>query len=227
MALAADLLLDASTIETRAQEVDDANERLAQVSTVPLEVAQLIEALVAELVTMPEREIAQMDPYLLLALQRGALAAQAALLLEDNTQKRRQLRVALEQVRQAFRDFNEAYAVDEDRSAKDVARWLAETVSVPQATWATLVGTTARTFQRWISSVDNTRPQGEEERRLRIIARIVNHLRHAVTGAGAVNWFQRPRDELGGLRPLDLLDDPDSTKRLLTIASRTRSSNAA
>ena len=32
-----------------------------------------------------------------------------------------------------------------------------------------------------------------DERRLRIVARIVNQLRHSLTGPGVVDWFGHPR----------------------------------
>lgn len=226
MALAP-VLLDKKQSALKVQELADANESLAKQDAVTPEVREVIDDLVRELLAMSESEVAQMDPYLLFALQRGALRAEQALSTERGLQQRRELRIALEQVRQAFRDFSETWPVGEDRPAKDVARWLAETVSVPQATLATLVGTTSRTFQRWISPSDPTRPQGLEERRLRVIARITNQLRHALTGPGVVTWLQTPRDELGSAAPIALVDDPDATRRLLTLASRARSSNAA
>lgn len=226
MALAP-VLLNSSQSARKVQDLADANERLAREDSVSGDVRKVIHDLVQELLEMTDSEVAQMDPYLLLALQRGALHAEAALNAEPGRDQRRQLRIALEQVRQAFRDFSGAWPIADDRSAKDVARWLADKVSVPQATLASLVGTTGRTFQRWISLTDSTRPLGIEEQRLRVVARITNHLRHALTGPGVVSWLQTPRPELNGRSPIDLVDEPDATRTLLTLASRARSSNAA
>lgn len=226
MALAPVLLDEQSTAE-KAREVGEVNDRLAGVTTVPHEVGETVDDLVRELLAMPESDAAQMDPYLLLALQRGVLAATRALHLPRVEDQRRNLRIALEQIRQSLRDFSEARSTLEETPAKDVARWLVDTVSVPQATWAELIGTTPRTFQRWISLVDPTRPQGEEERRLRVIARMVNHLRHAFTGPGVVAWLQQPSDDLRGAAPVALLDRPDAIKQLVTLAARARSFGAA
>ena len=87
------------------------------------------------------------------------------------------------------------------------------------------MGVDERTFQRW--SQQKTTPRGDEARRLRLIARSANHLRHALTGPGVVRWFTRPRSELGEQRPIDVLDDPDAADRLTTLAAGTRSSSAS
>jgi hypothetical protein len=49
----------------------------------------------------------------------------------------------------------------------------------------------------------------------------VNHLRHAMTARGAVQWLQRPHPEFDDRRPVDELKDPDSYRRLIRIASGT------
>jgi hypothetical protein len=222
----APLLADRNALSGRLRDVAAANDRLAGRSRVPADVRRVIERLVRDVADLPGAEVAQTDPYLLLALQRGLLAASAAL-SRGPREQRAGLRIALEQIRQALRDVSDAHPVADDRSAKEVARWLAATLSVPQAVLADLLGTTPRTFQRWISPADPTRPQGEEEWRLRIIAQLAAQLRHALTGPGVVAWLQRPRPELKGRPPISLLEDPDATRRLLTLASRARTSAAA
>ena len=81
-------------------------------------------------------------------------------------------------------------------------------VEVPQRDLADLLGVDLRRFQRWISARERTRPEGEEARRLRALARLVGQLRHAFTPAGVVAWFDWPRPELGGATPRELLADP-------------------
>jgi hypothetical protein len=90
-----------------------------------------------------------------------------------------------------------------------------------------LLGVRERTFQRWISETEASRPEGDDARRLRIVARIVDHLRHSLTGPGVVRWFERSRRELGGKTPAALLDEPDAVGRLLSLAAGARSSGAA
>jgi hypothetical protein len=163
-----------------------------------------------------------------LALQRGALDAATALFEQTGAPLRGELRIALEKMRHVFRDLAEGEPIRDQRPGKEVARWLSQSISVSQSAWANLVDVAPRTFQRWISDTDPTRPQGEEERRLRVVAQIVNLLRHSLTGPGVVDWFGRPSAELQGRPPLDLLrKDPNSVRELFRIASRARSSSAA
>lgn len=56
-----------------------------------------------------------------------------------------------------------------------------------------------------------------------MVAKIVNHLRHAMTPRGAVQWLQRPHPMLDDRRPIEELKDPDSYQRLIHLASGTRS----
>jgi uncharacterized protein (DUF2384 family) len=119
-------------------------------------------------------------------------------------------------------------AIGEDRPAAEVARWLEATlVSVPQPRKAGLLGVGARTYQRWVSDRESTTPGAEEERRLRVVARIVNQLRHSLTGPGVIDWFEHPRADLGGVRPIDVLDDSDRLESLLAAAAASRGNVAA
>jgi uncharacterized protein (DUF2384 family) len=130
-------------------------------------------------------------------------------------------------MRQVFRDIAEGGPLYEDRSAKEIARWLAAVLETSQASLAELLGVSTRTFQRWLSEENTAGPEGEDARRVRVVARIANHLRHALTGPGVVRWFGLPHPQLDGLRPLDLLDDPSAADRLATLAASTRSHTAA
>lgn len=211
----------------RAEQLEAANRRLAGDTPLPQDLWNLVDSIVDEVLAISPDELSRMDPYLFLALQNGALAAYRAMHEPDPASERRQLRIALERMRQALRDFAEEAPVRDARHAKEVARWLADTVHVPQSQLAELTGTTPRTFQRWISANDATAPSGDEERRLRTVARVANHLRHALSGPGVVAWFQRPRPELDGRTPATLLDDPAAAPDLLALAAAARSSKAA
>jgi hypothetical protein len=203
-----------------------ANRELARERETPTGVRGLVEEFADALVDLPESELDGVDPYLILALQRATLGATRALEAEDPAIQRRQLRLHLEQMRHVFRDLAAGQAVSEERPSKEVARWLASVVDVPQRELADLLGVGNRTFQRWISDAETNAPDGDEARRLRIVARIVNQLRHSLTAAGVIRWFERPREDLGGARPADLLDEPDAISRLLTLAAGVRSSTA-
>lgn len=225
--MAAVPFLDHEHFTARAEQLEETNRRLAGETEVPDEVWRLVDSIADEVLAISRDELARMDPYLFLALQHGALAAYRAMHAPDPTTERQQLRIGLERMRQALRDFAEEAPVRDDRPAKEVARWLADTVHVPQTALAELLGTAPRTFQRWISASDASAPQGDEERRLRVVARVANQLRHALSGAGVLAWFQRARPELGGRTPAALLGDPLATPDLLALAASARSSNAA
>jgi hypothetical protein len=130
---------------------------------------------------------------------------------------------ALEAFRLPLSAIAEAEPVSAERTPKEVARWLAEAVSVPQRRLAELLGVDLRRFQRWISARERTQPEGEEARRVRAVARIVAQLRHAFTPAGVLAWFDWPRPEFGGATPREVLADPIRLPELVLAAGATRS----
>lgn len=205
------------------QRLAELNRRLEPVKPVSTELVGEIRSTIDNLNDLPEEGV---DPYLLLSIRDAELLAAKATWIDDESARRRQLRVAVEQLRQVFRDIAEGLVVSEARSGKEIATWLSDNINVPQTAWADLLRVTPRTFQRWISPNEATRPQGEDEERLRLIALIVRNLRHALTGPGVIRWFQLPREELQGSTPLELLMSPDQFPKLLTFASRARSSSA-
>ncbi|MBI4728291.1 MAG: hypothetical protein HY775_02125 [Acidobacteria bacterium] len=215
----------AADFERRLREAGD---RLTTAQEVPPGVDRLLTQVAdALLAARPEVELASVDPYLVLALQRGALACLRGLADPNVRLRRRMVRVGMEQMRQALRDIGEVLPVGEDRPAKQVARWLADVVDVPQSSLAEVVGTSTRTFQRWVSAAEAVRPTGEEARRLRVVARIASNLRHALSGPGVVRWFTRPHPDLAGATPASLLGDPLALERLMRLASRARSATAS
>ena len=221
---------------TRAPEFEEllgkANGRLALEETVPEDVRTDI-LQVADVISNTETgELSELDPYLLSALQSGASRALFALFrIEDPKEQRRRLRLTIEQMRHALRDVNEGLHVREGADTKDIAIWLAEVMDVPQARLADLVGASPRQLQRWINREDPTYPKDDNAYRVRIIARIVNQLRHALTARGVLNWFEHPHPELKGDAPFALLPTKGSSSLqnvefLLRLASSARSHSA-
>lgn len=217
-------LSDSGSIE---REIAARNERLASNEEIPDDLRFFVDDLADQLIDLPDMAALRVDPYLLLAAQRALLGSLRALDVEDASLARSQMRIRLEQLRQVYRDLAEGAAVYEDRGAKQVAAWLAEVLDVSQTRLAKLLDVSPRTLQRWVSETDPVGPEGEDARRLRVIARVANHLRHALTGPGVVLWFEVPSAQLGGTRPLDLLDDPNAAARLATLAASARSHSAA
>lgn len=207
-----------------AAELARLNALLAGERTIPEEVADAVHELAAGVA----RETAMsrweaVDPYLALVVHRSVIRAGEAVRGGD----RDELRVALESLRQAFAAIAENEPVADERSPKEIARWLTETAEVPQSRLAELLGVSLRQFQRWVSTTEETRPGEDDARRLRAVARIVNQLRFALTPAGAIDWFGWQRDDLGGRAPVELLDEPGGLPELAALAGSMRSTYAA
>ena len=60
---------------------------------------------------------------------------------------------------------------------------------------------------------------GPSSHRIQMLARLIAILRHAWTDQGVYAWFHRPRADLEGRPPIDLLDEP-ANERALLIAAR-------
>ena len=210
-----------------AHELGEANRRLAREAETPPSVVGLVEDIAEAISEGDEHELAIVNPWLWIRVQGAALRAQRWL-REDDPQRRRQLRLALEQMRFLFARIAEREPIGEDQAANDVARWLESTLpSVSQQQKADLLRVGVRTYQRWISDRDTGAPTGADERRLRVVARIVNQLRHSLTGPGVIEWFDHPRADLDGASPADVLDDSDQLEPLLAAAAASRGNVAA
>jgi hypothetical protein len=208
-----------------AHELGEANRRLARESGTPASVIGVVEDVADAIAARDEPDLALVNPWLWMRVQGAALRAQAAL-REEDPQRRRQLRLALEQLRFLFARIADREPIGEDEPASDVARWLEATLpSVPQPRKAGLLGVGLRTYQRWIAGA--TAPTGEDERRLRVVARLVNQLRHSLTGPGVIDWFEHPRADLAGARPVEVLDAADRLEPLLAAAAASRGNVAA
>jgi hypothetical protein len=217
--MAATEVLDLARPAAAASAVDALNDRLAGEPRIPGDAAAAVAALATAVRATPLERWTAADPYLALLVHRAVLDAQAA--VDDDA--RDALRIALERLSHALAALGEAEQVGDARSPKELARWLASAVEVPQRDLAELLGVDLRRFQRWISARERTAPEGEEARRLRALARIVGQLRHAFTPAGVVAWFDWPRPDLGGATPRDLLSDPVRLPDLVLAAGSTRS----
>lgn len=212
-----------SASRAMAQEIDIRNRQLAAEAEISDDLRFFVDELADALVDLPEGTPLRVDPYFLLAAQRALIGSLRALDSTDAAFIRRQMRIRLEQLRQVYRDLAEGEVVYEERPPKEVAQWLAGVLEVAQARLAELVGVSPRTFQRWVSETDRVSPEGEDARRLRIIAAATNHLRHVLTGPGVVRWFEEPSPGLEGRSPLELLKDPAQAPRISTLAASARS----
>lgn len=77
-----------------------------------------------------------------------------------------------------------------------------------------------RQLQRWLAA-HGSEPAGAEAARIRVVARLVNQLRHTFTGPGVLAWFSRKHPMLGEA-PAALLDDPMRYPELVSVATASR-----
>lgn len=133
------------------------------------------------------------------------------------------LLINFERVRHVVRDALDEHVDGIEGSTGLVTAELLE--RLPYATRdevAALLGINRRTLPRWLRS------EKAPSRRLQVVARVVAILRHNWTGEGRVAWFHRPRRDLNGRTPLDLLEaNPIDEDALIATARAGRSQYAS
>jgi uncharacterized protein (DUF2384 family) len=209
-----------------AEELHQLNMELAAAATIPV----AIQAQVRELTDAVDRAHggwASIDPHYVEILLRATLSAQIALMEPDAPESRDRLRMALDGLVAAFDAIAEQVPVSDDRTGKELVAWLVEHAEVSQAELAHLLGVSPRQFQRWLSPAEKAGPDGDDLRRVRAVARIVNQLRFSLTPAGVIAWFSRRLPQLGRRRPIDLLDRPERLPDLIAVAAETRATTFA
>jgi AraC-like DNA-binding protein len=172
---------------------------------------------VAELIPETPEPLSAMDPYLRSAFLMAVIHAMRS----EEAGDRKELRIAIERIRQALRDVLDEHPVWRG-GPKHAALWLRQQ-GLSVADLADLFGTSETTVRRWVNPDDDTKPAGDQADRVVVIAKIVNHLRHAMTPRGAVQWLGRPHPALDDRAPIDELKDAESYQRLIHLASGIRS----
>lgn len=125
--------------------------------------------------------------------------------------------VGIERVRQVIRDALDEFVGGANADRRRLLHELEKSLpGIRQTDVAELVAVDPRTIRRWATE------SGTPEHRLELVARLVAVLHHAWTPKGVLAWFHRPRRELGGKAPIDLLDDPGSERSLLSAARSSR-----
>jgi Mg-chelatase subunit ChlI len=196
----------------QANAIQEVLERVDTVDDVADEVAALADSL-------PKfaDDYAEADPYLTRALHAGTIDALLAVREEDRTQ----LRVAVERVRQALRDMLDEHPVWR-AGTKDAAVWLGR-MRLSTDDLAEVFAVSADTVRRWTNPENPQSPSEDHADKVVVVAKIVNHLRHAMTPRGAIQWLLRPHPALDDRRPVDELKDAESYQRLTRLASNARS----
>lgn len=227
MSAVLDTIADLSQPQAAAGEIQRLNDRLAGERAIPVEIADAVRELAAGVDQTNLRRWEAIDPNHAVIVLHSVVSAQRALEDPNSPAARDQLRVALENIRQSLAAIAEREPVSDVRNPKQVVQWLAERTEVSQSKLANLLGVSARQLQRWLSATEAAQPEGEDARKVRVIARVVNQLRFVLTPAGTVDWFSWPRSDLDQRRPLDLLDDPAEEPTLAVIAGAMRSQLAS
>jgi hypothetical protein len=206
-------------LEDLLNDVNEATTLLQTATSVPPEVADLVDSFESQLHADAPLQLSA-DPYLTTMLFAAAFRAEKALRHDNVDQQRRDLRIALEQFRQALRDIVGNRPVAADTPVRDVLAATAATLSLPQRELADLLDVSSRQLQRWLSP-DGPTPAGDDESRIRIVAQLVNQLRHAFTGPGVLAWFRAKHPTLA-VKPEAWLANPLKYPELLAAAAAAR-----
>jgi uncharacterized protein (DUF2384 family) len=203
--------------------VNEATKLLQRSKTVPTKVAQLIDSFEPTLGAATPLRL-QADPYHMTTMWAAAYSAEKALRHDNDAEKRRDVRIALEQFRHALRDITENRPYNDDVPVREVLARTAEVLATPQKTLAELLGVSVRQLQRWLAH-DGPEPAADDAARIRVAGQVVNQLRHSFTGPGVIAWFYREHPVLGR-RPIELLDDPLYYPQVLQAATAARAMTA-
>jgi uncharacterized protein (DUF2384 family) len=131
--------------------------------------------------------------------------------------------VHLEASRHVVRDAIDGHVMP-DGDARELLRALVEKLPrITRKDLGDLLGTSDRSIQRTLKADHAVEPS----RRLLVVARLVELLRRAWTPEGVIAWFFRPRVELEGSTPFDLLDDPGAERRILSAAKQGRAQHGS
>jgi hypothetical protein len=125
--------------------------------------------------------------------------------------------IGIERVRHVIRDALDEFVGGAGADRRRLLREIEQSLpGVHQTEIAELLGVDPRTVRRW------GKEAGRPEHRLQLVAGLVAVLRHAWTAKGVLAWFQRPRRDLDGKMPAELLDEPGSERALLSAARSSR-----
>jgi hypothetical protein len=132
------------------------------------------------------------------------------------------LLVHAEQLRHLVRDAMDGHVGGLGMNTSEVMASLHRILpSIRRVEVAALLGRSQRQVERW--AVQESTPP----RRLEVVAKIAALLRHSWTEEGVVAWFFRPRPDLRGRKPIDLLDDPGRENELMVAARRGRAQHGS
>jgi hypothetical protein len=130
--------------------------------------------------------------------------------------------VHAEAVRHIVRDALDGQAKGDEADPGQLLEGLAmQLPGVTRKELSDLLGIGERQMQRLAKG--DAKPSG----RLLLVSRLVALLWRAWTPAGVVAWFYRPRTDLDGKPPIDVLDDPEHERALMIAARQGRAQHGS
>ncbi len=221
------IAFDIGNPEALAHELAEANRDLAREREAPIAVARLVDGVADSILEADDSSEANVDRALWKALTMAARRAQAFAREEDVEDRRRELRVSIEQLRFLLARLAERTPVGAERPVGEVIQWL-EQVGLGPSSLSTeqkgeLLGVGQGVYESWLDERDT--PSGEAEQRVRAAARAINELRRSVDPDAAFSWFFRARGDLNDGTPHQALMR-DRLEDVVAAAVSTRSSSA-
>jgi hypothetical protein len=214
--------------QTVVHDLQEAMGRMRSSETVPASVLGLVTDLCEDIANTDLDEASDVSPAAWIAVQAAALKALGAVHESNEREQRRRLRLLIEELRFRLARLAEDQPISDGRPAKDVVRWLDQAWNVSQSVKGELFEVSDRTWQRWASPNETSEPTGDEDRQVRLVARLVNDLRFLLTANGVLEWLTAELPDLGDRTPLDVVRDGeiDGLRQLLAIVWRARSGAA-
>jgi len=207
------------------EQLSTALQDLAAADEAPARVVAFADDLCTFLLDLAGDEWPHIDPTLFAELLQAAGLVQRTLRITDPRELAAALELQLERIREILAEVERGVPLDDDRPIVEVATWLKAALQASNEQLHELLGPSTRTWERWLNG--DGAPKADDAARIRIAARIVDQLRHALTARGVLRWFERPHPALGGKPPKTLLRDELDAPRLVAIAAQIRRSDAA
>lgn len=222
MSYDSDMVTTGPELGALLDRVNEATKRLQRSTTVPDDVLQLIDSFEPALGAATPLRL-EANPYLTTTMWAAAYSAEKALRHDNDEDRRRDVRIALEQFRHALRDIVANQPFKDDAPVREVLARTAGALAAPRRPWPTCWG-----FRSPASALARSRRPGAGDRRRRAHPSSRANREPAaafIHGSGVVAWFYREHPVLGR-RPVDLLDDPLCYPRLLGAATGARAMTA-
>lgn len=213
---------------TVVRDLEAAARRVQGSETVPDVVLELVSDLCEDIGSADVDAASDISPTDWMAIQSAALRALSAVRESDEREQRRKLRLLIEELRFRLARLAEDQPISDGRPIKDVVRWLDRSWNVSQGVKGELFGVSDRTWQRWASANEPSEPTGDQDRHVRLIARLVNDLRFLLTANGVLAWLRSAPPDLGGRTPLEIVrsGDVEGLRQLATVVGRARAGAA-